>query len=167
MAGVLSAAVTTTTLPHSVPIQTVPGSLAPGAGSIVVHGGGSGAVTFTQSSGLGLFSTFFSLLSIMAIFAVLGAFVIIVVANRADPDPTGTRATTVYAFAVSFVTVIAVLIASTVMVGALITLITPHRCPGCRRRRPGPCARGLGHPRYRLDPSSPSSARCQPCDGVR
>jgi len=132
MAGVLSAAVTTTTLPHAVPVPTIPGPLAPGAGSIVVHGGGSSTV-FSQSSGLGfglgLFSTFLSLLSIMAIFAVLGAFVIIVVANRADPDPTGTRATTVYAFAVSFITIIAVLFASTVMVGALITLITPHRVP--------------------------------------
>jgi hypothetical protein len=132
MAGVLSAAVTTTTLPHAVPVPTIPGQLAPGAGSIVVHGGGSSTV-FSQSSGLGfglgLFSTFLSLLSIMAIFAVLGAFVIIVVANRADPDPTGTRATTVYAFAVSFITIIAVLFASTVMVGALITLITPHRVP--------------------------------------
>ncbi len=63
------------------------------------------------------------------ILAVVGIFVIVVVANRADPDPSGHRPQSVYYFAVSFVTVLTSVIASTVIVVALTLLIGSHASP--------------------------------------
>lgn len=55
-----------------------------------------------------------------------GLFVIVVVANRADADPTGRRPATVYAFATAFVTVFITLFATTALVASLCDLIGSH-----------------------------------------
>ncbi|MGH8889215.1 MAG: hypothetical protein ACRDV3_05560 [Acidothermaceae bacterium] len=55
-----------------------------------------------------------------------GVFVIVVVANRADPDPSGRRPAVVYAFGTAFVTLFASLFATTGLVASLCQLIGPH-----------------------------------------
>ena len=58
----------------------------------------------------------FALLGTVGVFfgvlAVIGIFVVVVVANRADPDPAGRRPLTVYCFGVSFFSVFAILFGS-------------------------------------------------------
>jgi hypothetical protein len=55
---------------------------------------------------------------------VVGAiFVIVVVSNRAEPDPTGRRPAVVYSFAVSFITLFVTLFSSFVVVSELCSLI--------------------------------------------
>jgi hypothetical protein len=61
---------------------------------------------------------------VLAAFA--GIFVVIVVANRADPDPTGRRPVAVYLFGVSFFSVFVVLFGSFAIVLGLVQLIGSH-----------------------------------------
>lgn len=53
----------------------------------------------------------------------LGTYIIIVVANRSDPDPTGKRPISVYMFAAAFITLWLAFIGSVVIVSSLIGLI--------------------------------------------
>jgi hypothetical protein len=55
-----------------------------------------------------------------------GVFLVVVVANRADPDPSGQRPAAVYAFATSFLTLFVALFATTALVAALCQLIGSH-----------------------------------------
>src|SRR3954454_23727004 len=55
-----------------------------------------------------------------------GVFVVVVVANRADPDPSGRRPALVYAMGTSFLTLFVTLLALTAMVAALCELIGTH-----------------------------------------
>lgn len=57
---------------------------------------------------------------------VAAVFVILVVANRAEPDPSGKRPTVVYAAAVSFVTLYITLFATLLIVAKLASLIDGH-----------------------------------------
>jgi hypothetical protein len=52
-----------------------------------------------------------------------GVFLVVVVANRADPDPSGQRPAVVYAFATSFLTLFVTLFATTALVAWLCQLI--------------------------------------------
>ena len=66
---------------------------------------------------------------ILALFvgvAIVGLFIIIVVANRADPDATGHRPQSVYFFAVSFVTLVTTTIGSIVVVFSVVALVGHH-----------------------------------------
>jgi hypothetical protein len=66
---------------------------------------------------------------ILALFvgvAIVGLFIIIVVANRAEPDATGHRPQSVYFFAVSFVTLVTTIVGSIVVVFSLVELIGQH-----------------------------------------
>jgi hypothetical protein len=56
-----------------------------------------------------------------------GVFVILIVANRADPDPSGRRPSVVYSYAVSFITLFVTLFATFEIVAALTSLIGSHR----------------------------------------
>ena len=70
----------------------------------VTFGSSGGSVSSSLSSGLGLASFvgfFLDVLLALFVLSIIGVFVIIVVANRADPDPTGRRPQAVYYFAVS------------------------------------------------------------------
>lgn len=58
--------------------------------------------------------------------AIMGIFVVIVVANRAEPDPSGRRPTAVYLFGVSFFSLFAALFGSFAVVLALVQLIGGH-----------------------------------------
>ena|SRR5438067_1471915 len=55
-----------------------------------------------------------------------GVFVIVVVANRADADPTGRRPAVVYGFATAFVTLFITLFATAALVASLSDLIGSH-----------------------------------------
>jgi hypothetical protein len=108
--------------------NSVPGGLSVGGPSTAYPTGGSG-ITSTSSSGLGLASLAGSLIGVLALLILLtfvAVFVIIVVANRADPDPSGRRPQSVYYFAVSFVTIGATILGSTLVVEALVQLIGQH-----------------------------------------
>lgn len=92
-----------------------------------VPGGSSSSVTPAGSLGLSSFLGFaLESLVVLILIAVVGVFVIIVVANRADPDPSGRRPQSVYLFAVSFVTITTSIIGSAVVVVAVVQLVGSH-----------------------------------------
>jgi hypothetical protein len=90
--------------------------------------GSSGVSVGSSSVGLGL-SLLPALLEILAaLFALslIGVFVIIVIANRADPDPSGRRPQSVYYFIVSFVTLAIAILGSAIIVGGVTAVVGNH-----------------------------------------
>jgi hypothetical protein len=87
------------------------------------------------SSGLGglgsLVGVLIGLLGLVVLLAVVGVFVIVVAANRAEPDLSGRRPLTVYLFATSFIALIAAVVGSVTVVSSLVQLIGSH--PGVSR----------------------------------
>ena len=81
------------------------------------------------STGTSLFGFLGGLIAVIVLLALLGVFVIIVVANRADPDATGRRPRAVYHFFVSFVTVLTAVTGSTLAVWSLFRLVGTHDSP--------------------------------------
>jgi hypothetical protein len=82
------------------------------------------AVTaFGASSLIGLIV---GLLLVIVPLGFVGVFVVIVVANRAEPDATGRRPLAIYQFGVAFVTVWTSLIGSVAVVSSLVQLIGSH-----------------------------------------
>src|ERR1019366_7420448 len=117
-----------------------------GALGVVASVAGSGGTSITSQGSAGILSpatgvatSTSSILSIagivveaLALFffmAIIGLVIIIVVANRADPDPSGRRPQSVYYFAVSFVTLVTSIAGSIVVFVSLIQLIG-HHSPG-------------------------------------
>ncbi len=115
----------------------------PSTGSITpfqVHGGtvgvgsqSGGSVITTPgpalSAGLSLatfVSFFLELLLVLFVLSLIGVFVIVVVSNRADPDPSGRRPQAVYYFAVSFVTLSIAVVASAAVVAGIDALVGHH-----------------------------------------
>jgi hypothetical protein len=89
----------------------------------------SSGFTDTTSSALSILPIAAIVVEVLAVFtvmAVVGLFIIVVVANRADPDPTGHRPQAVYYFAVSFVTLVTTITGSVVVVFSLVQLIGNH-----------------------------------------
>lgn len=117
-----------TTIPAFVngsPTPNLPG----GPGSLYTPSGGSGGFSSSVAPTFGLVSIAGALVVVLAVLfllATVGVFIIVVVANRADPDPTGRRPQSVYFFAVSFVTILVSIISSAVVVGAVLQLIGSH-----------------------------------------
>jgi hypothetical protein len=82
--------------------------------------------------GLGsLVGVLIGLLGLVVLLAVVGVFVIVVAANRAEPDPSGRRPLSVYLFATSFIALIAAVVGSVTVVSSLAQLIGSH--PGVSR----------------------------------
>ncbi len=99
-----------------------------GTPGITYQGGGSTGL-LTQSQGLSLstfLGIFVDLFAVLAVLSVVGIFVIIVVANRADPDPSGRRPQSVFYFAVSFVTLATTVLGSAVVVAGVVVLVGNH-----------------------------------------
>jgi hypothetical protein len=119
-------------VPTTLPSFTTGGTLVPtlqgGTSGITYQGGGSNGF-LPQSQGLSL-STFLGIFvdvfAVLAVLSVVGVFVIIVVANRADPDPTGRRPQSVFYFAVSFVTLATTVLGSAVVVSGVVVLVGNH-----------------------------------------
>lgn len=116
-------------------IPSFPGSgtftpLTPVHGGSVSVGSTSGVpLSSTLNSGLTLVSLLgflLDLLLLLFVFSLIGVLVIIVVSNRADPDPSGRRPQAVYYFAVSFVTLAVTVIASAVVVSGIDALVGHH-----------------------------------------
>ena len=125
MSGVLSSV--PSTIPGISGGLSAPG-YSSGSGTVQITSGTSN-ITVPQTSGLGLSSLLgvaVDVLAILILLALVGIFVIIVVANRADPDPTGRRPQSVYYFAISFVTIIISIIGSAVVVWAILRLFGSH-----------------------------------------
>jgi hypothetical protein len=73
----------------------------------------------------GVLSIVFLVVAVILLLPVLigGIFVVVVVANRAEPDPSGRRPALVYSLGVAFLTLFTTLFASTALVAALCRLI--------------------------------------------
>ena len=98
-------------------------------GSSSVGGQVSSSGLSLGGGGLGLGTVVEALLEVLGVLilvAVVGIFVIIVVANRADPDPSGRRPQAVYYFAVSFITLATTIVGSAVVVVGLVQLMGHH-----------------------------------------
>jgi hypothetical protein len=98
-------------------------------GYAVSSSGTQGSAFVSSSSVLPIASIVVEILALFIGVAIIGLFIIIVVANRADPDATGRRPQSVYFFAVSFVTLVTTIIGSIVIVFSLVDLIG-HHSPG-------------------------------------
>lgn len=83
----------------------------------VLNSGGLSIIPVALAIAVGVF---FGLAGIVSIF------VVIVVANRADPDPTGRRPLAVYLFGVSFFSIFIVLFGTFAMILGLVQLIGSH-----------------------------------------
>jgi len=95
------------------------------SGSFSVGSGGS--VVSSQTFGIAsLLGVVVEVLAVVTLLSIVGVLIIVVVSNRADPDPTGRRPQSVYFFAVSFVTLIVSIIGSTAIVTAVVQLFGNH-----------------------------------------
>lgn len=91
--------------------------------------GGASSVFLSSGTGLGLASfvgVFLDFLAVMIVVSLIGVVVIAVVANRADPDPTGRRPQSVYYFVVSFVTLGIAIVGSATVVTGVDILVGNH-----------------------------------------
>jgi hypothetical protein len=64
-----------------------------------------------------------SVLEFLSIASFVGVLIIAVVANRAEPDPSGRRPQSVYCFAVSFVTILLAVFSATLGMVAIVSMI--------------------------------------------
>ncbi len=97
--------------------NSIPGQVS--TGNISLGGGGGIGLSIVVQAVL-------EALGILIFVALVGIFIIIVVANRADPDPSGRRPQSVYHFAVSFITLATSIIGSVVVVIGLVRLMGHH-----------------------------------------
>src|SRR4051794_29973304 len=76
----------------------------------------------------GVFTIVFFVIAVVLLLPLLvgGVFVVVVVANRAEPDPSGRRPALVYSLGVAFLTSFVTLFATTAFVAALCRLIGSH-----------------------------------------
>ena len=79
-----------------------------------------------SSSLLPIASIVLEILGLLIGAVIVGIFIIIVVANRAEPDETGNRPQSVYYFAVSFVALVTTILGSVVVVFSVVELIGRH-----------------------------------------
>jgi len=121
MIGAFSGLVVTT-------ISSGLGGVSSSGSAVSQYGQGSAPVTQTPtvSSTFGLGGTFVGLFAVLISASLLAGLVILVVANRADPDPTGRRPQSVAHFAIAFVTLTTSIIGSAVVLGSLIQLVGSH-----------------------------------------
>ena len=125
MSGLLGAVTTTVPgLATNVPVQGFSTGSPPGTSQIV---GNSGSVLASPTLGLtSLIGALVEIVAIVGMAALVGILIITVVANRADPDPTGRRPQSVYFFVVSFITITTAIAGSALIVAALLWLTVHH-----------------------------------------
>jgi hypothetical protein len=68
----------------------------------------------------------FEVFAFVAALSLVGVLVIIVVANRADPDPSGRRPQSVYCFAVSFMTLSLAIVGSAIALAGVVSVAGRH-----------------------------------------
>jgi hypothetical protein len=119
--------------------STIPGFSSGGAGSTFTPGGtftptGSSSSLGSSSSGIvdsvlsvtSIAGVLVEVLAVMVVISLVGVIIIAVVANRADPDPTGRRPQSVYFFMVSFVTITTTITGSAIVVASILGLTSHH-----------------------------------------
>lgn len=83
--------------------------------------------TVSSAAGLGVvLSIGLLVFSVIAGLSMVSFLVILIVANRAEPDPTGGRPQSVYFFAVSFLTLVTSVIGATAVFTAVVQFIGTH-----------------------------------------
>jgi hypothetical protein len=92
------------------------GSSTGSAGSIV-----GSTLGFTSIAG-----ALIELVAVVSMISLVGVIIIAVVANRADPDPTGRRPQSVYFFMVSFITITTAISGSALVVATVLGLTAHH-----------------------------------------
>jgi hypothetical protein len=92
--------------------------------------GTSGLLPGSAAVSSSIFGLLVGALAVVVVLALIGIFVIVVVANRADPDVHGRRPFTVYLFGVAFVTLWSAVIGATGIVLSLVRLIGTTRASG-------------------------------------
>jgi hypothetical protein len=92
-----------------------------GLGSSSVSGFADSALSVTSIAGV-----LVEALAVMVVISLVGVIIIAVVANRADPDPSGRRPQSVYFFMVSFVTVTTTITGSAIVMAAVLGLTAHH-----------------------------------------
>ena len=124
MIGVLGAVTTISGLMTS---GSVPGFSEGSSSSASQNIGNSGSGLVGSALGLSsLAGALVELVAVVAMTALVGILIIAVVANRADPDPTGRRPQSVYFFVVSFVTITTAIVGSALIVAAILWLTVHH-----------------------------------------
>ena len=119
-------------VPTTIPSYAGSGTLVPsiqGGSSVVPFQSGGSNVFVSPSPGLSLSTLagiFLELFAVLVVLSLVGIFVIVVVANRADPDPSGRRPQSVYYFAVSFVALATTILGSAVVVAGVVVLVGNH-----------------------------------------
>ena len=111
-----------TTIPN-IPGFTSGGTLVPPAG---VGSSGVSVQNGTSSFGPTIVGLVLVFLAVLVVLSLVGVLVIIIVANRADPDPKGRRPQSVYYFAVSFVTLALAIVGSAVVVSGVVAFVGNH-----------------------------------------
>jgi hypothetical protein len=99
------------------------------SGSSSISSGLGSSPSGIVPTAIGLSSVVGALVEVTAVAATLslvGIIIIAVVANRADPDPTGRRPHSVYFFMVSFVTITTAIFGSSLIVASLLWLTAGH-----------------------------------------
>ncbi|MHB1582629.1 MAG: hypothetical protein ACYCU7_03670 [Acidimicrobiales bacterium] len=100
--------------------------MSPSSGAYFGH---STAPLVSPALGIGgaaVLAILIGLLALVVALTGIGVFVIVVVANRADPDPSGRRPMSVYLFAISFVSLFATVGGLVAVVASLVELIGGH-----------------------------------------
>jgi hypothetical protein len=110
----------------SAPATTTLSPSGSGGFNISSSNSSQGSALVSSSSLLPIASIVVEILALFIGVAIIGLFIIIVVANRADPDATGHRPQSVYFFAVSFVTLVTSIIGSIVVVFSVVDLVGRH-----------------------------------------
>jgi hypothetical protein len=119
-------------VPTTIPDYTSNGSLVPSiqggsSGTTPLSGGSSGLLSQAPGISLSTFlGIFVDLFVVLAVLSMVGILVIIVVANRADPDPSGRRPQSVFYFAASFVTLATTTLGSAVVISGVVVLVGNH-----------------------------------------
>jgi hypothetical protein len=128
----VAASVTTVpSLPTGGSLSACPTGVACASAPIVGSSSGSGLGFGSSSVGssVGLASLAGALVEIFAVLsmaALIGIVIIAVVANRAEPDPTGRRPQSVYFFVVSFITITTAIVGSAVILASVLWLTAGH-----------------------------------------
>jgi hypothetical protein len=122
------ASIMPSTIPNSTGGATLVPSIQSGSSGVTYQSGGSSGL-LSQAPGLSLstfLGIFVDLFAVLAVLSMVGILVIIVVANRADPDPSGRRPQSVFYFAASFVTLATTVLGSAVVVSGVVVLVGNH-----------------------------------------
>jgi hypothetical protein len=92
-----------------------------------VYVGGHGVATTGIAAVGSVLSLVLGVVAVISTVSIIGFLVILIVSNRADPDPTGRRPQSVYFFAVSFLSLLVAIVGSTAVFSSAVRFMGGHR----------------------------------------